>query len=232
MMDIDRFDALARSLTTGWHRRRLLAALPLGVTLISLLDDAREASAQDDDHGSSHRRHRRKARHRHNPGEDKNHRARRRPRKDKRKDIESGPSGVIRPECEGKADRTCCGGADSGQWCQNGACEAIPDDATATLRECGGRCDCVVPACGGTLIGAEQAVCGKVLTCTFCLECPFPPHNCGGSGVMRGPAGLANYCFTPGTGGDCAGPNFHEDCPRPSEQACLVNVCQDICFGA
>jgi hypothetical protein len=26
-MDIDRFDALARSLTTGWHRRRLLAAL-------------------------------------------------------------------------------------------------------------------------------------------------------------------------------------------------------------
>src|SRR5215213_12021869 len=87
-MDPRRFDTLARTLAAAGTRRgllRLLAALPLGVAVVSLFDDAPDATAEDDDHGSSHRRHRRKARHRHKPGSDKTH-AKTHHKKPKRKD--------------------------------------------------------------------------------------------------------------------------------------------------
>src|SRR5215208_2585401 len=73
-MDSDRFDRLAKTLSATGTRRglvRLLTALPLGVAFTTLLSDGPDTAAKDDDHGSSHRRHRRKARHRHDPGQHK-----------------------------------------------------------------------------------------------------------------------------------------------------------------
>src|SRR5687768_3468798 len=76
-MDSRRFDSLAKSLSSTDTRRgiaRLFAALPLGVALTALLGDGRDTTAKDDDQGSSHRRHRRKAKHRHQTGNNKEHR--------------------------------------------------------------------------------------------------------------------------------------------------------------
>ena len=241
-MDDDRFDRIARDFFSSDTRRgvlRLLASLPLGLMLGAFRSNGSDANAEDDDRGSSHRHHRRVARHRHHPGDDHEHRNDRKNRNGRRNGtgkpntLEPEPTGVVHPECEGKADRTCCGGARSGQWCQNGACETIADDAVATLRECGGRCDCVVsPECGGILIGAEQEVCGKVLTCISCFECLNAPNNCSGSGTSHGPDGFANYCFyDTGTGGDCGSPDYNLECPDPAHQTCLT-TCRDICYGS
>jgi len=60
-MDSERFDTLAEALAQPGTRRgvvRLLAALPLGATLAALSGHAPDATANDDDHGSSHRRQR------------------------------------------------------------------------------------------------------------------------------------------------------------------------------
>ena len=76
-MDPRRFDSLTKSLFSPGTRRgiiRLLAALPLGVVIASRVGDALDTTAKDDDHGSSHRRHRRKAKHRHQVGNNKDNR--------------------------------------------------------------------------------------------------------------------------------------------------------------
>jgi len=80
-MDADGFDRLAKTVSGTGSRRglvRLLSALPLGVLLTAVLGHGPNASAKtrkkpqtDDDHGSSHRHHRRTARNRHHPGRDK-----------------------------------------------------------------------------------------------------------------------------------------------------------------
>ncbi len=73
-MHAERIDRLSKLLAAAETRRgaaRLLVALPLGLTLVGRLGDGPDATAKDDDHGSSHRHHRRKARNRHDPGRDK-----------------------------------------------------------------------------------------------------------------------------------------------------------------
>src|SRR5215212_2161480 len=87
-MDPRRFDSLVKSLSTSSTRHkivRLLVALPLGVALTSVLGDGPEAAAKDNNHSGSHRRHRRKAKHRHQTGQDKENRKGKRKGKDKRK---------------------------------------------------------------------------------------------------------------------------------------------------
>ena len=81
-MDPQRFDRFVKSLSRAGSRRRLLsllAALPPVGALATYFGDVPFATAKkkqktDDDHGSSHRRHRRKAKHRHRTGKDKEHR--------------------------------------------------------------------------------------------------------------------------------------------------------------
>src|SRR5262245_6645452 len=90
-MDSRRFDALTKSVSALGTRRaavRLLSILPLGVTLTAVLGEGLETTAKKkgkgkkkqaqpppgDDRGSSGRRHRRKAGHKHDPGKDKEHR--------------------------------------------------------------------------------------------------------------------------------------------------------------
>jgi len=73
-MDPVHFDSLTKTLSASGTRRgfvRLLAALPLGMMLVSVFGDEPDALAIDDDYGSSYRHHRRVARHRHNPGQHK-----------------------------------------------------------------------------------------------------------------------------------------------------------------
>jgi hypothetical protein len=73
-MHAERIDRLSKLLAAAETRRgvaRLLVALPLGLTLVSRLGDGPDVTAEDDDHGSSHRHHRRKARNSHDPGRDK-----------------------------------------------------------------------------------------------------------------------------------------------------------------
>jgi hypothetical protein len=77
-MDPRHIDRFAKSLSSTGTRRSLvpvLAALPLGVTLTALLGDGPDATAKTKDkdleHGSGHRRHRRKAEHAHQTGKDK-----------------------------------------------------------------------------------------------------------------------------------------------------------------
>jgi hypothetical protein len=104
-MDADRFDRFARSLAVPGTRRRLvrvLAALPLGVTLTTLLGDGPEATAADDDHGSSHRRQRRRARNRHRPGNDKG--------KGKNKDQGKKPCAAVGQKPRTRKRRGCCQG--------------------------------------------------------------------------------------------------------------------------
>jgi len=60
-MHSERFDTLAKTVVQPGTRRglvRLLAALPLGTTLTALGGYAPDATANDVDHGSSHRRQR------------------------------------------------------------------------------------------------------------------------------------------------------------------------------
>ena len=242
-MDPKRFDTLTKTLSVSSTRRRivrLLAILPLGVTLGARLGRHAATAAnktsmnkkqqQDDDHGSSHRQHRRKAEHRHQTGKDKENRKGQRKRKGKKKDpINFAPS-----ECAGKADRTCCGG--TGQWCQAGACVAIPDGSVATLVECGGRCNCPSsnPSCLGDF-EAHQPVCGKVLTCTSCVDCESDSSSCTGFVQGNGPEGDAAYYFTEFIGVNCfpVPPSGfdHNQCPNPATQACVFGVCTNICYG-
>jgi hypothetical protein len=96
-MDPRRFDRLVKALSTSSTRRsiaRLLAGVPLGVLLTTLLAETPETRAEDDDHGSSHRRHRRKANHRHQSGNNKEHRKGKRKGKGKkkRKSTDTGPT--------------------------------------------------------------------------------------------------------------------------------------------
>src|SRR5688500_2973301 len=92
-MDSRRFDTLTKSLSSTGTRRsiaRLVAVLPLGVALTALLGTGQDTTAKDDDHGSSHRRHRRKAEHRHQTGNNKENRKGKRKGKGKGKGTDTG----------------------------------------------------------------------------------------------------------------------------------------------
>ena len=76
-MDAARFDRLTMTLARTASRRgltRLLLGLPLRCVVAARLGHLADVAAQqDDDHGSSHRRQRRKARHKHDPGSNNGH---------------------------------------------------------------------------------------------------------------------------------------------------------------
>ena len=228
-MDHMTFDIFARSLSAAGSRRsvvRLVAALPLGVMLTTLLSDGQDATAKDDDHGSSHRQHRRKARHKHQTGKNKENRKGQ--RRGKRNGQGKGTdTGVATNPCQGKLDRTCCGAP--GHWCQGGACVVVPDAVTATLAECGGRCD--FPGRPATL-----DVCGKTAPCPTCSDCTSQPcANCGVTettcsdfAFMFGPAGDSVYCTSSFGGGVCNG--SHAGC-GPDQGCSPFGFCQFICDG-
>src|SRR5215207_5696372 len=174
-MDSRRFDALAKSLAgTDTRRRivRLLAVLPLGVTLTSVFGDGPDATAKkkkqqtDDDHGSSHRRHRRKAKHRHQTGNNKEHRKGKRKGKRKGSDPGNDP-GTTATSC---TKRTCT----------LGVCGSQSDGCGGTMRcGCGtnqlcdeGTCrDCTVICPGGSCL---------VATLQPFLNGPGPVYVCPG----------------------------------------------------
>jgi hypothetical protein len=138
--------------------------------------------------------------------------------------------------CAGKADRTCCAGATGKQWCQGGACEAIPDDATATLAECGGRCDTDLPIPSGH---ASKEVCGQTLPCMSCNYCQNDPQKCDGSSqVEDGPNGPGVYCFYCTVVDNACDPlgscpnDKHTECPHPKTQVCSTGNCYNLCTGA
>jgi hypothetical protein len=172
-MDSDRFDRLAKTLAAAGTRRglvRLLAALPLGVTLTSILRDGPDATAEDDDHGSSHRRHRRKAKHRHQTGNDKEQ------RKGKRKGKRKG--------CTPKPDAKTCAGK----------C-AIVTNNCGTPVDCGSCvcspacpvCQTCDPATGQCVPIANRTVCaGSGATTSICCNGSCWDGCCGDGGAPGG----------------------------------------------
>src|SRR5215212_8108545 len=130
-MDPRRFDSLVKSLSTSSTRHkivRLLVALPLGVALTSVLGDGSEAAGEDNNHGGSHRRQRRKAKHRHQTGKDKDNRKGKRKGKDKEKDTPKKPC--------------------TSSTCPANACGSQPDGCGGTLScGCTGNQICVASTC-------------------------------------------------------------------------------------
>jgi hypothetical protein len=130
-------------------------------------------------------------------------------------------------------DRSCCDGASGEKWCDAGSCEPIPDDALATLAECGGRCDCppdpAPNACGGTRIRANTAICGKTLDCLNCADCEAAPNTCDNNTKLDGPEGFFEYCINSLTADFCSSGS---QCPDPDTQGCGGSHCWNICYGA
>jgi hypothetical protein len=168
-MDPQRFDRLAKTLAAPETRRRivrLLAALPLGVTLTTLLGDGPEAitakpkdkpekkQQSDDDHGNAHRRHGRKARPRIDPGQDKEH------RKGKRKG-----NGKRRTQCVPESPTQTCAGKCAtvenkcGKPVDCGPC-ACDDTTCGSCQTCDGSGQCTPDAAQrGLVCGAPDNVC-------------------------------------------------------------------------
>jgi hypothetical protein len=134
---------------------RLLAALPLGVALTAVLGDGPEAAGKDDGHGSSHRRHRRKAKHRHQTGQDKENRKGKRKGKVKRKKP-CTPSTCPASACGSQPDG--CGGTivcacTGNQICVGGTCHA---------------CDVCASGCPRTSVQAAVAAASPGATIHIC----------------------------------------------------------------
>jgi hypothetical protein len=219
-MDSRRFDALAKSLSgTDTRRRivRLLAVLPLGVTLTSVLGDRPETTAKkqkqqtDDDHGSSHRRHRRKAKHRHQTGNSKENRNGKRTGctpKSKAKTC-AGNCGTVRNNCGKRVDCgpcTCATGCPQCQTCDaaSGLCVSVTD---GTACDDHNVCTQTDSCQGGVCVGANP------------VSCPPPADNCHVQGTCNPATGVCSNpdkcppgqdCLSNGT---CAVPcSFAEPC--------------------
>jgi hypothetical protein len=152
-MDDQRFDILAKTLSTSGTRRGfvwLLMALPLGVTAPSFLGGAPTAVANEDDHGSSHRRHRRKAKHRHQTGNNKEH-------------LKGERQGKGKHKGNGKGKGKSC----TPRTCPTGPCGSMSDGCGGTLRcGCPANQICVDGACQDCTVncGAQDPVaCGVTL---------------------------------------------------------------------
>jgi hypothetical protein len=91
-------------------------------------------------------------------------------------------------------DEQCCGGADGGTWCQGGECVA----ATATIQECGGRCNAP-----GDPQNTDPSIdrCGEV-TCPNCDPGCQAATGCSLFAFRpNGAAGASYYCqIAPGAG--------------------------------
>jgi hypothetical protein len=248
-MDGKDFDSLAKSLAVSGTRRRLvrlLSVLPLGVTLTAMLGDEPETiSAKknkkqetDDDHGSSHCRHRRNAEHRHQTGNNKEHRQGKRKGKDK-------DQGQRRTKCvPDSLAHTCAGKCakminNCGAQVECGSCVCTPLCAECEVcNDRTGRCE-PRPA---------NEACGPAATCVNGVE--TPRDGCDGAGSCQ--PGSPRDCdpfpcdgdacaTTCGSDDDCvddafcdgndhcvAKKNLGEACGREDE--CLSGLCQqDVC---
>jgi hypothetical protein len=171
-MDSRRFDALTKTLAHTGTRRgivRLLTTLPLGVTLTTLLGERPDATAEDDDHRSSHRHRRRKTRNARRSGDDKDNRKGRRKGKDR-----STPA-PLSPPAPGCTPTTCAA--------QGKNCGSIADGCGGTLT-CGtnaGACPlvgqpCVDNVCGSCVADCTGRACGADDDCSGrCLAESCPP---------------------------------------------------------
>jgi hypothetical protein len=172
-MDPVRFDTMARTLATAGTRRglvRLLTVFPLGMPLIALLGDAPDAIADDDDHGSSGRRKRRKAKHRHQTGNNKENRKGERKGQDK-------DQGKRRKKCvPDSLARTCAGACatvtnNCGAQVECGSCACTP--LCAECETCNDRTGLCEPR------SANEA-CGPGASCVSGQE--TPRGTCDGAG--------------------------------------------------
>jgi hypothetical protein len=166
-MDAERFDGIAKRLSRAGTRRgfvRLLAGLPLSGALAALLGAGREgADAESGDHGSAHRRQRRKARHKH--GQAKKQRRRKHDQRGKNKDKDKDkrkpkqpnndpppgkdePNGNDEPGGGNPPPDNGCQPASPAETC-DGACGMVADRC-GTLVDCG-PCGCE-PPCGPCLV--------------------------------------------------------------------------------
>jgi hypothetical protein len=135
-MDSAPFDTLVKSFAHTGTRRgllRLLAALPLSLALSAHLGDAREVIAKGDVHGSSGRR-RRKAKHRHQAGNNIV------TRKGQRKGRRKGKSG--NPPSQSSVAPTGCTPDSVIQTCAS-TCGQVANNC-GTIIDCG-SCDCDPP---------------------------------------------------------------------------------------
>jgi hypothetical protein len=173
-VDPVRFDSLVKSLSTNGTRRGLvqvLAALPLGVALTFVLSERPEA-AEDDDHGSSHRRHRRKARHRHQTGNNKEHRKGQRTgrkpcRPESRAKTCAGRCSTVRNTCGEPVDCgpcTCATGCPECQTCDTatGLCVTAPNGMAC---DDGDPCTQTDTCQNGTCVGSNPVDCTPASEC-------------------------------------------------------------------
>jgi hypothetical protein len=231
-MDSERFDTLVKTLFTPATRRglvRRLTALPLGLTLASLLGDAPDAAAKDGARGSSHRRHRRKAKHRHQTGNNKEHRTGERTGCKPKSNAKTcaGKCGTVRTTCGTPVE---CGSCACDPPCGacltcNPATGACVVDATQVGAACGnpgqvclsnGACGCS-PTCGACC--SEMCCdplpgCNASGGCTRCDElCPddrlFCVHMADGSST-RCVNGIATVCDPCSSSTDCTFADYSE----------------------
>jgi hypothetical protein len=261
-LDANTFDDLVKRLTARPVNRRgapfsapgsrrglvrLLAALPLGLTLAALLGEGPDATAKDDDQGRSHRRHRRKARPRIDPGEDhdnrKGQRKGERTGKDKNKGKrrkEAAPAACVpnslAQTCTGKC-ATVIDNCGAPVECGSCVCEPLcPECQTCDERT--GRCvpafagDACgdLPTCvgglgtpGGTCDDAGSCQPGTPKQCVECETCQTNPGTCDlrPAGVACGAAATCiNGTATPRGSCDGAG-----SCQPGSLQQCAPYKC-------
>lgn len=235
-MDPRRFDSLVKSLSRSSTRRsiaRLLTGLPLGVLLASRFDEAPDATAKDDDHGSSHRRHQRKAKHRHQTGNDKEH------RKGKRKGCNpqsraktcTGKCATVRNNCGDEVDCgpcTCATGCPQCQTCNSasGLCDPVANGGACND---GNACTQTDTCQNGVCVGTNPVVCTaldqchKVGTCNPSTGVCSNPIQDNGTGCDDG-----NACTQTDTcqNGTCVGAN-----PLADGQCCGTPLAGTRCEG-
>ena len=257
-MDASRFDTLVKSFVTTGTRRallRLLAPLPVAAGLAALLGDGPEATAKDDDHGSSHRQHRRKAKHRHRTGNNKEHRKGKRKGKRNRKRTGQDQTGSLPPtgctpesvaqtcgsQTCGTAVNTCgqtvrctgCTGCCSGNTCMAGTTPEFCEKSGADCQAC--------PApTGGTAVCQADRSCAKTCPADNPILCGNGSQTCEGCcGLNTGCAAVAGcVCARPDEGlQDCANVNtctcvdVCEDCPSTTK-VCLPFGSSTMCPGS
>jgi hypothetical protein len=247
-MDPQRFDNLAKTVSGSGTRRgfiRLLAVLPLGVTPSSLLHDVPDAVAKNDDHGSSHRRHRRKARHHHQTGKDKDRPAdkTKSKAKDRGKKYGHGKSKDQRSGRHRQSDaplKEGCTPESVAQTCA-GTCSEVRNN-------CGTKVDCGSCACGGCQIcqfcdaGTGQCVpnesvagqiCGAARVCQAGGSCVCDPVACADTGpgmsCVGGPTPGVCGCTPESDSETCPGQcgEVRNNCGTPVD--CGACTCDPIC---
>ena len=196
-----RFDRLAKTLSSQGTRRgmvHLLAGLPLGVTLVSLLGTGPEATAADDDHGSSHRHRRRKTRNARRSGDAKdNHTGKRKGQRKGRKQCRpESPAETCAGKCATVINTcgtpvacgpcTCATGCPQCQTCNpaTGLCVPVTNGIAC---DDGNACTQTDTCQGGVCVGSNPVVCSGCQlsdSCNpstgACAPDPAKHHTCGG----------------------------------------------------